>query len=73
MSKGMDIKIKGVTVGHHFDMIRIHCADKTGDLDWYLLLKGGNQVVTERVWGHTYKVVFSYCSYDDILVAECIR
>ena len=73
MSKGLDIKIEGVTACHHFDMISVHCSDKRGDLDWSLLLKGGDQVVTKQVWGHIYKVVFSYCSYNKILEAECIK
>jgi len=72
MGKGLDIKILGITVGHHFNMISEHVKDK-GNLDWSLLVNNGTQTVTRQVWGHTYEVVFSYCPYDEILIAECVR
>lgn len=67
--KGLDIR--GLTRGHHFDMISKHCSDERGGIDWDLLLEGHQQVVTRKVWGATYKVVFSYCPYEKALIAEC--
>jgi len=72
MNKGLDITIKGVTAGHHFNMIKEHIRDG-GNIDWKHLLDGGEQIVTRSVWGHTYKILFRYCPYDEILIAECVK
>jgi len=53
-------------------MISEHTKDK-GNLDWNLLVNSGTQIVTREVWGHTYEIVFSYCPYEEILIAECVR
>ena len=68
--KGLDINIRGLTRGYHFDMISKHCKDG-GNIDWDLLSSGGQQIITRKVWGATHKVVLSYCSYEKVLIAEC--
>lgn len=67
---GMNIKILNCTNGIHFDIVSLH-AKKGGDLDWELLLKGGNQRAWRNISGVEVGVKFYYNHYDKILVADC--
>lgn len=77
MTRGVNINITGITVGHHFSMIQ-DILSESGSLskltgrsreDFY----AGRMlhVCTRKVWGATYEVEISYNTRTDTFIVKC--